>query len=114
MTKGLAALLLTLFLIMPSSSQTKSTTAQGASTAKSQTKPAARKFPIGEGRVGSGAISAKMNVAPDLNKRLAKWKPIKVLFNAKGLSAKERQMVETLVLASQLLETRLECLALCD
>jgi peptidase M49-like protein len=104
MTKGLAALLLTLVLIMPSSSQTKSTPAQAAPAAKSQAKPQARRFPIGEGRVGSGAISAKMNVTPDLNKRLAKWKPIKVAFNAKGLSAKERQMVEKLVLASQLLE----------
>jgi hypothetical protein len=93
MNATLVAVLLTLLLLMPASSQTKSST-----------KTTPKKFPIGEGRVGNGALSAEMNVAPDLNKRLAKWKPIKVPFNAAGLSAKERQMVEKLVLASQLLE----------
>src|SRR3954468_15717109 len=93
MTKALAAVLFTLLFLMPASSQTKSSS-----------KATPKKFPIGVGRVGDGALSAKMNVAPDLNKRLAKWKPIKVPFNAAGLSPKERQMVEKLVLASQLLE----------
>lgn len=75
---------------MSSPSQTKSTTK--------------KKYPIGEGRVGSGAISAKMHVAPDLNARLAKWKPVRMPFNAAGLTAKEQQMVQKLVLACQLLE----------
>jgi len=101
MTKGLVALLLTLVLFMSASSQTQSQPSQTKTPAK---KAAPKKFPIGEGRVGTGAISAKMNVAPDLNQRLAKWKPIKVPFNATKLSARERQMVEKLVLACQMLE----------
>jgi hypothetical protein len=93
MTKTLAALLLTVLFLMPASSQTKSSS-----------KSTQKKFPIGEGRVGNGAISAKMNVAKDLNQRLAKWKPVKMPFNATGLSVKEREMVEKLVLACQMLE----------
>src|SRR5690242_3834944 len=101
MIKGLVALLLTLVLCMSASSQMPSQPPQTKSPAK---KAQPKKFPIGEGRVGTGAISAKMNVAPDLSKRLAKWKPIKVPFAATKLSPKERQMVDKLVLACQMLE----------
>ena len=40
----------------------------------------------------------------DLDQRLAKWQPVKMPFNASGLSARERQMVQKLVEASQYLD----------
>ncbi len=43
-------------------------------------------------------------VAPDLDQRLANWRPVKMPFNATGLSERERQEVEKLVEASRYLE----------
>jgi tetratricopeptide (TPR) repeat protein len=101
MTKACLAVLLSAVLIaMSAPSQTKP-----SSSSSTPAKKTARKFPIGEGRVGSGAFSAKMNVVPDLNKRLAKWKPIKMPFNPAGLTANERKMVEKLVFACNMLES---------
>jgi hypothetical protein len=40
----------------------------------------------------------------NLDERLAKWKPVQMPFQAAGLSARERQMVEKLVEASQYLD----------
>ena len=48
--------------------------------------------------------AAKLSVASDLAKRLARWKPVEMPFRAQGLSAKERRLVEKLVEASQELE----------
>ncbi len=45
-----------------------------------------------------------MKVAPDLEQRLAKWRPVKMPFNSSGLSAKERSLVEKLVEASRYIE----------
>jgi hypothetical protein len=45
-----------------------------------------------------------MMAASDLDRRLAKWQPVKMPFNASGLSAREQQMVEKLVEASQYLD----------
>ncbi len=46
---------------------------------------------------------AGLVIAPDIDKRLAQWKPLKMPYNAAGLSARERRMVEKLVEASQYL-----------
>jgi hypothetical protein len=43
-------------------------------------------------------------VTSDLDQRLARWQPVKMPFNASGLGARERQMVEKLVEASQYLD----------
>lgn len=50
------------------------------------------------------ALSLAVTVAPNLDQRLAKWKPVDMPFHSAGLSARERQMVEKLVRASQLLD----------
>jgi hypothetical protein len=63
-----------------------------------------QKGPIGEGRAASGPISAKMAVVSDLEARLAKYKVVRMPYDPKGLSPRERQVVEKLVEASQYLE----------
>src|SRR5437868_6893220 len=40
----------------------------------------------------------------DIDQRLARWQTVKMPFNSAGLSARERQMVEKLVEASQYLD----------
>jgi hypothetical protein len=52
----------------------------------------------------AGAPLANLEVAPDLDKRLAKWKPVEMPFDASGLSPRERQLVDKLVEACQDLE----------
>jgi hypothetical protein len=47
---------------------------------------------------------AKLVVAPDLTQRFAKFKPIKISFDSKDLTPRERKMVERLVEASGLLD----------
>ena len=42
---------------------------------------------------------------PDTDLRLAKWQPVEMPFDASGLSAREREMVQKLVEASQLLDS---------
>ena len=50
-------------------------------------------------------LSALLNtVAPDLDKRLARFKPVRMPYNETALSARERQMVEQLVIACRELE----------
>src|SRR5215467_12566470 len=44
-------------------------------------------------------------VVPDLSQRLARFKPVKMPYNAAGLSAREREMVEQLVIACRELES---------
>jgi len=56
------------------------------------------------GSAAKGAESAGLQVAPDLDRRLAKFRQIHVPFNSAGLSARERQLVEKLVDASRYLE----------
>ncbi len=46
----------------------------------------------------------KLVVAPNLDQRLAKYRPVKMPFHSAGLSARERRMVEKLVEASRDLE----------
>ena len=56
------------------------------------------------GTAAKGASSAHMQVVPDLDKRLAKWRPVRMPFNSKGLTAKETKMVEKLVNACRRLD----------
>jgi hypothetical protein len=51
------------------------------------------------------AAAALKTVAPDLEARLARFKPVKMPFNAAGLSARERQMVDQLVVALRQFES---------
>jgi hypothetical protein len=50
------------------------------------------------------AALAAAAAVPTLDERLAKWKPVDMPFHSAGLSARERQMVEKLVLATQYLD----------
>jgi hypothetical protein len=53
---------------------------------------------------GKPAPAQKLVVAPDLDQRLAHYRPVKMPFDSGGLSARERRMVEKLVEASGELE----------
>jgi hypothetical protein len=46
----------------------------------------------------------KLAVVPDLDRRLARYRPVKMAFHSAALTARERQMVERLVEASRYLE----------
>ena len=52
-----------------------------------------------------GAAAIQRAVVPDLDKRLAQFKPVKMPFDASGLSPRERQMIDQLVIASRELES---------
>jgi hypothetical protein len=56
------------------------------------------------GSAAKGATSAGMEVAPDLEQRLARFRRVRMPFQAAGLSARERKLVEKLVDASRYLE----------
>src|SRR6516165_7985897 len=47
---------------------------------------------------------ALLQTAPDIDQRLARWQQVQMPFNSSGLSARERQMVQKLVEASQYLD----------
>jgi len=49
-------------------------------------------------------IAALKTVAPDLDARLARFKPVRMPYNASAFSPRERQMVDQLVIALQQLE----------
>ncbi len=53
---------------------------------------------------GVSKFAPQMNVVPDLDVRLAKYKVVKMPFDASELSPRERQMVQKLVEASQYIE----------
>ena len=55
-------------------------------------------------RPGVDVNAALKAVAPDLDARLARFKPVRMPFNASALSARERQMVDQLVIALHQLE----------
>src|SRR4051812_22064453 len=65
---------------------------------------AARKQTPVEGRPAVD-VSARLKTAvPDLARRLARFKPVRMPFSASGLTARERQMVDQLVVACRYLE----------
>jgi hypothetical protein len=70
-------------MILPSNAQSKRSSTPG----KAAPKPA-----------------ALQNVAPDIEQRVARFKRVEMPFNAQGLSAREKQMVEKLVEANRDLE----------
>jgi hypothetical protein len=65
--------------------------------------PQTRSKPM-NGSAARGAQSAGFQIAPDLAKRAAKFRPVEMPFHSAGLSARERHMVEKLVAASQELD----------
>ena len=54
---------------------------------------------------GVDAAAALRTVVPDLDRRLAQFKPVRMPFDAAALNARERQMVDQLVIACQRLES---------
>lgn len=56
------------------------------------------------GSAGKGSVSARLQVASDLDKRLSKWRLVRMPFDSKGLTPKEVRMVEKLVDACRYLE----------
>jgi hypothetical protein len=57
------------------------------------------------GSAAKGPASAGLKVAPDLDKRLAKFRRVKMPFNRTGLTAREQQLVRKLVEACGYLES---------
>jgi hypothetical protein len=49
-------------------------------------------------------VAALKTVAPDLDTRLARFKPVKMPYDARALTARERQMIDQLVIALRQLE----------
>src|SRR5438874_11957459 len=56
------------------------------------------------GSAAKGAASAGMQVAPDLDQRLARFRRVRMPFQSAGLSAREQKLVQKLVDASRYLE----------
>jgi hypothetical protein len=56
------------------------------------------------GSAAKGAALAGMQVVPDLDQRLARFRRVRMPFQSAGLSARERKLVEKLVNASRYLE----------
>ncbi len=56
------------------------------------------------GSAAKGAQSAGMKVAPDLDKRVERFREVRMPFNSAGLSVRERKLVEKLVEACHYLE----------
>ena len=55
-------------------------------------------------RISAILVSFLLMATSDLDQRLAEWQPVKMPFTSSGLSARERQMVQKLVEASQYLD----------
>src|SRR5579863_4570457 len=86
MTLGPSVLLLLLFFFLPSNI-----------SAQKEHKPMT-------GSAAKGAESAGMQVVPDLDQRLAKFRRVEMPFHSAGLTAREVKVVENLVDASRFLE----------
>jgi hypothetical protein len=76
-------------------------TAQGKAPATT----AQGKAPATSPAPAAAAPVAPSDVAPDLQQRLAKWKPIEMPWNGAGFTARERQLVDKLVEACRQLES---------
>ena len=56
------------------------------------------------GSAAKGAASSRMQVAPDLDQRLARFRRVRMPFQSAGLTAREQKLVQKLVDASRYLE----------
>ncbi len=56
------------------------------------------------GSAAKGPESTKLQVAPDLDQRLARYREIQMPFHSAGLTTSEKELVEKLVDASRYLE----------
>jgi len=56
-------------------------------------------------RISAILLAVVMMKGSDLDNRLAKWQPVKMSFDASGLSLREQQMIQKLVEASQYLDS---------
>src|SRR5437588_1711515 len=56
------------------------------------------------GSAAKGAASARMQVVPDLDQRLARFRRVRMPFQSAGLTAREQKLVQKLVDASRYLE----------
>jgi hypothetical protein len=57
-----------------------------------------------KGGTAKGAVSAHLDVAPDLEQKLARFKTVEMPFHSAGLTTREKELVEKLVDASRQLE----------
>ena len=74
------------------------------SVSMNSTTSAQKSHRVMTGTAGKGAASAGMHVAPDLEKRLARWQQVRMPFRSQGLKPKEIKMVEKLVDACRYLD----------
>ena len=70
----------------------------------SQTRSKPRKAPTGRRTNAGSSIAPHLKIAGDLDAQLAQYKQVRMPFNAAALTARERNMVETLVEACNYLE----------
>lgn len=77
----------------------------GNAQKRTKASPQNGKGPIGFGRAANGPISAHWKVSSDLSANLAKYKTVRMPFDASHLTAREREMVQKLVEASRYLES---------
>ena len=73
------------------------------STQQESTQP--KKTRTMTGSAAQGAATAGLKIAPDLDKRLAKFRRVRMPFNAAGLTSREQKMVRKLVQACGYLES---------
>ena len=79
--------------------------AAAASTAAAPSAASAPPAASAAARAPAVALPAPGDLAPGLEQRLAKWKPVAMPWQSAGLSARERQLVEKLVEACRQLES---------
>ena len=96
--RGLLLLLLLVFIMaIPFSAQTSTTNSVQKSSKKKSPKSMS-------GSAAKGAESAGLAIAPDLAKRVAKFREVRMPFHSAGLPLRERKMVQKLVEACHYLE----------
>ena len=89
--------LLVLIMVTPGSTQTPTTSAARKTSKKNSAKSMS-------GSAAKGAESAGLRIAPDLEKRVAKFQEVHMPFQATGLAPSERKLAQKLVEACHYLE----------
>ena len=79
--------------------------ASAASAASAPSAPSAASTASAAARAPAVALPTPGDLAPGLEQRLAKWKPVAMPWQSAGLSARDRQLVEKLVEACRQLES---------